>query len=61
MKRAIVHPGASKTYDHNGKFRYDGKFNDLALLQLFPSNEAGECAIFGKTVQPAIINNGNIL
>merc|ERR1711970_320519 len=49
VKRAIVHPRASR----------NSKFNDLALLQLFPSNEAGECAIFGKTVQPAIINNAN--
>lgn len=32
--------------------------NDVALIQMYPSTDDGQCAIFGDTVQPACINQG---
>jgi len=47
VKQIIMHP------------RYTGAENDLALLQLYPTSESGECAVFGDTVQPTCINQEN--
>jgi len=44
VRRVILHP------------KYNGKENDLALIQLYPSQENGECAIMNNHVQPACIN-----
>ncbi|CBY06740.1 unnamed protein product [Oikopleura dioica] len=36
--------------------RYRGNNNDLALIQLFPSQQDGHCIIFNELTQPACIN-----
>ena len=49
VRRVILHP------------KYNGKENDLALIQLYPSQENGECAIMNNHVQPACINQGRMI
>ena len=34
---------------------HEKDFIDLALLQLYPAERSGKCAVFGNTVQPACI------
>jgi len=44
VKKIILHP------------KYNGVEHDLALIQLYPSSESGECAVFSDQIQPTCIN-----
>jgi len=44
IKRVIMHP------------KYTGAEHDLALIQLYPTSDDGQCALFTDRVQPACIN-----
>ena len=42
----------------HSKFDPVANKNDVALIQMYPSTDDGRCAVFGDTVQPACINQG---
>ena len=51
VKKVIVHP------KWNDEPVYE---NDIALIQLYPKSEDGQCAIFNNFTQPACLNKRKI-
>ena len=51
IRNIIIHEG----YKETG--RRTGSQNDIALLQLYPSEETGQCVIFTPSAQPACLTS----
>lgn len=49
VKNVIIHPDFEDNII---------TYNDVALVQLFPTNQKGQCAVFTEDVQPACLPQG---